>query len=349
MDSCKVYTLEVFAFGTINRRLENTLNYGLERVWALGYMKGSRRVVIGYDEGTVLIKLECIEIPVANGERLPLAVKELGSCDLYPQRDVVSSYIESGNSEDDQGVEEAFELLHEINGESHTGLWVTTMFHLDRPMYLLGYLASQSRVYLIDKEFNVMGYTLLLSLIEYKTLVMRGDLDRASEVLLTIPKNIIIVSLTSLSLVACKRMLWKATDLTINLIWPYSLTIAIEVQSESRWKQLGELAMSAGKLEMAEECLSQAMDLSGLLLLYSALGDAEGISKLSTLAREQGKNNVAFLCLFMLGKLEECLQLLVQSGDYLSAKEYLSYSEKRSINLVEAFKSMQVGLRGFTH
>lgn len=25
------------------------------------------------------------------------------------------------------------------------------MFHLDRPMYLLGYLASQSRVYLIDK------------------------------------------------------------------------------------------------------------------------------------------------------------------------------------------------------
>ena len=25
------------------------------------------------------------------------------------------------------------------------------MFHLDRPMYLLGYLASQSKVYLIDK------------------------------------------------------------------------------------------------------------------------------------------------------------------------------------------------------
>ena len=28
---------------------------------------------------------------------------------------------------------------------------MTTMFHLDRPMYLLGYLASQSKVYLIDK------------------------------------------------------------------------------------------------------------------------------------------------------------------------------------------------------
>ena len=33
-------------------------------------------------------------------------------------------------------------------------LQVTTMFHLDQPMYLLGYLANQSRVYLIDKEFK---------------------------------------------------------------------------------------------------------------------------------------------------------------------------------------------------
>lgn len=54
------------------------------------------------------------------------------------------------------------------------------------------------------------------------------------------------------------------------------------------------------------------MDLSGLLLLYSAFGDAEGITKLVSLAKEQGKNNVAFLCLFLLGRLEDCLQLLVE-------------------------------------
>jgi len=34
-----------------------------------------------------------------------------------------------------------------------------------------------------------MAYTLLLSLIEYKTLVMRGDLDRANQVLPSIPKE----------------------------------------------------------------------------------------------------------------------------------------------------------------
>ena len=65
------------------------------------------------------------------------------------------------------------------------------------------------------------------------------------------------------------------------------------------------------QLEMAEECLRQANDLSGLLLLYSSLGDAEEVSKLALLAKENGKNNVAFLCLFMLGKVEDCLQLLI--------------------------------------
>ncbi|KAK4764288.1 hypothetical protein SAY87_013726 [Trapa incisa] len=321
-------------------RLENTLIYGLERVWAIGYMKGSGRVVIGYDEGTIMVKLGR-EVPVASmdnsgkiiwakhneiqtvniksvgadfevtdGERLPLAIKELGTCDLYPQslkhnpngrfvvvcgdgeyiiytalawrnrsygsalefawssdgeyavrestsvikfftknfqekrsirstfsaeriyggtllamcsneficfydwsecrlirridvivknlywgdsgdlvaiasdisfyilkynRDIVSSHLDSGRSVDEQGVEDAFELLHEVNERVRTGIWVgdcfiynnsswrlnycvggevTTMFHLDCPMYLLGYLANQSRVYLVDKEFK---------------------------------------------------------------------------------------------------------------------------------------------------------------------------------------------------
>ena len=38
-------------------RLENTLNYGLERVWSISCLKGSNDVAIGYDEGSILIKL----------------------------------------------------------------------------------------------------------------------------------------------------------------------------------------------------------------------------------------------------------------------------------------------------
>ena len=37
------------------------------------------------------------------------------------------------------------------------------MFHLDRPMYLLGYLANHSRVYLIDEEFKEVNLGILLN------------------------------------------------------------------------------------------------------------------------------------------------------------------------------------------
>ena len=46
----------------------------------------------------------------------------------------------------------AWRLNYCVGGE------VTTMFHLDRPMYLLGYLAAQSKVYLIDKVSGFSSY-----------------------------------------------------------------------------------------------------------------------------------------------------------------------------------------------
>ena len=58
----------------------------------------------------------------------------------------------------------------------------------------------------------------------------------------------------------------------------------------------------------------RAKDLSGLLLLYSAKGSADGMQKLVDLSKEQGKQNVAFLGLFLLGQLDECVDLLVSTG-----------------------------------
>ncbi|KAG8656326.1 hypothetical protein MANES_04G122700v8 [Manihot esculenta] len=38
-------------------RLENTLNYGLERVWTVGCMKGSHQVAFGCDNGTIVVRV----------------------------------------------------------------------------------------------------------------------------------------------------------------------------------------------------------------------------------------------------------------------------------------------------
>ncbi|KAI4966050.1 hypothetical protein ZWY2020_046747 [Hordeum vulgare] len=320
-------------------RLENTLNYGLERVWALGYMKGSRRrfvVVCGDGEYIIYTALawrnrsfgSALEFAwSSDGEyavrestsRIKIYSKNFqnlywaDSGDLVTVASDTSFYILKYNV---RGVEDAFELLHEINEQHRTGLWVgdcfiynnsssrlnycvggevTTLFHLDRPMYLLGYLANQSRVYLIDKQFNVVGYTLLLSLIEYKTLVLRGDFDRANDILPSIPKE----QYDSVAhFLESRGMLEEALEIATDSNYRFDLAvqlgrvddakaIAIEVQSETKWKQLGELAISTGKLEMAEECLLHALDLSGLLLLYSSIGDAEGITKLASMAKNK--------------------------------------------------------------
>jgi coatomer subunit beta' len=56
-------------------------------------------------------------------------------------------------------------------------------------MYLLGYMSKENRLFMIDKEFNVVSYELLLSVLEYKTCVVRGDLATAATILPSIPDD----------------------------------------------------------------------------------------------------------------------------------------------------------------
>mmetsp|Transcript_28883 Transcript_28883/g.52596 ORF Transcript_28883/g.52596 Transcript_28883/m.52596 type:complete len:898 (-) Transcript_28883:141-2834(-) len=95
-------------------RLETTLTYPLERVWSVAVMKGSNAAAIGYDEGTVVIKLGSEEPivsmhagkvvwakgteiqmtnlkqvdeghAIAEGDRLALNTKDMGTTEIYPQ------------------------------------------------------------------------------------------------------------------------------------------------------------------------------------------------------------------------------------------------------------------------
>ena len=64
-----------------------------------------------------------------------------------------------------------------------------TITHIDSGYYLLGYIARDGRIYLADKDANVISYALSLAFVEYQTVVLRGDLDAAEEVLSTIPAD----------------------------------------------------------------------------------------------------------------------------------------------------------------
>jgi coatomer subunit beta' len=77
--------------------------------------------------------------------------------------------------------------LNRIN--YYVGGEIVTIAHLDRVMYLLGYVSNENRLYLGDKEISIVSFELSLSVLEYQTAVMRKDFETAEKVLPTIPKE----------------------------------------------------------------------------------------------------------------------------------------------------------------
>ena len=73
------------------------------------------------------------------------------------QRDVVSSYLDSGRPVDEQGVEDAFELLHEVNERVRTGLWVGDCFIYNNSSWRLNYCVG-GEVYMVHPWFDIDIY-----------------------------------------------------------------------------------------------------------------------------------------------------------------------------------------------
>ena len=55
------------------------------------------------------------------------------------QRDLVSSHFDSGRSTEEEGVEDAFEVLHENDERVRTGLWVGDCFIYNNSSSKLNY------------------------------------------------------------------------------------------------------------------------------------------------------------------------------------------------------------------
>merc|ERR550534_3239183 len=256
--------------------------------------------------------------------------------------DNVTAAAENPEKVTEDGIEDAFDVLGEVSETVKTGLWVgdcfiytnsvnrlnyyvggeiVTVSHLDRTMYLLGYIPGDNRLYLGDKELNVVSFQLLLSVLEYQTAVMRRDFDTADKVLPTVPKEQRTRVAHFLEKQGFKKQALAVSsdpehrfDLAIQLgDLDTAYGLAKESGSEQKWKQLAELATSRAQFELAQQCLHEAQDHGGLLLLATAAGNAEMVEKLGNASQESGKNNVSFLSFFMLGNLEKCLEILIDS------------------------------------
>lgn len=102
---------------------------------------------------------------------------------------------------------------------------------------------------------------------------------------------------------------------------------------------MGDAALSAWNLVIAEEAFKQAKDLGSLLLLYTSTGSRSGLELLSSLAKEACQNNIAFTCQLALGNISSCIEILVSTERYAEAVIFSkTYKPSLTAGLVEQWK-----------
>ncbi|KAG7447824.1 coatomer protein [Guyanagaster necrorhizus] len=287
-------------------------------------------------------------------------------------RDAYNAKIEEGAEISDEGVEEAFEVVADVQEGVRTAKWVGDCFiytttskrlcyfvgsesytisPFDTPLYLLGYIPAHNRVYLADKDVNIYGYSLSLSVVEYQTAVLRGDMTAADEILPMLPREQLNKVARFLEGRDLKELALKVTtdpdhkfDLCLqldDLDTAVEITRSIpELEAEAKWKALGDRALTVWRFDLARESFEKAGDLSALMLLLLATGDRDGLKALSSKASEKGLNNLAFATLFQLGDASSCVDLLMKTQRApeaaLFARTYAPSQVPKAVNAWQA-------------
>lgn len=124
------------------------------------------------------------------------------------------------------------------------------------------------------------SFSLLLSVLEYQTAVMRRDFETADRVLPTIPKE----HRTRVAHFLEKQGFnQQALQVSTDAEHRFDLSLQIgdlrtaqelagEAENTQKWSQLAEVATAQNQFQLASECLEKANDFGGLLLLASCAG-----------------------------------------------------------------------------
>jgi coatomer subunit beta' len=223
-----------------------------------------------------------------------------------------------------------------------------TISHFDSPHYLLGYLPRDSRIYIADKDVNVVSFALSLAVVEYQTLILRGDLEAAEETLPSVPKDQNNKIARFLEGQGYKEMALKVAtdpehrfDLALSLgDLQQAVEIAREQDTEHKWKTVGDAALTNWDVQLAQECFVKAKDLGSLLLVYSATSDASGLRELASLAETASSNNVAFSALWQVGDIQACIDLLTKTNRFAEAVLFSqTYKPSTTAGLVKEWKA----------
>ena len=349
-------------------------------------VKASDGAVLFYDwdSGVFVRKIDVVPKEVYwsdNGHMVLLACEDSAYV-LSHNAEVTAQAIAMGQFSAEDGIDGSFDLLYEIQDTITSGKWVgdcfiyvnsvgrlnysvggqiETLVHLDTSAggatqhTILGYLAKEDRVYLIDKGLNVVSYKVMLAVLQYQTAVMRGDFDAANELLPAIPESEYTKVARFLESQGFKEEALAVTqdpdhkfDLSLELGQvDLAHQILLETPEEdkdstdthAKWKRLSDAALKDTNLELCESASISSNDFSGLLLLYTATGNLAGMERLAQMASDAGKTNVAFVAYLLTGNVEACADLLIATKRLPEAAFFVrTYNPSRIEEVVELWK-----------
>lgn len=308
-----------------------------------------------------------------SGELVAL-VGESGFFVLKYNAEAVDAHFQSGAGSTEDGLDFAFDVVEEVDEKVRQAAWVgdclcfingaerlsyyiggevVTIAVLPRGQYLLGYLPKENRVFCMDRDRNVTSYQLYVSVIEYKTAIVREDFDTAAEVLPQVPVSMRFKVAQFLQARGLLEMALETTteddhrfDLAIQLGRLHTaLTICRNCATATRWKQVGDLAMEQAYFDVVEEALTNAGDFNGLLLLFTSTSNTAALVRLGEAALRKGKSNVAFTCFHLIGRHAECVDILVHTQKIAEAAFYArTYCHSKVMEVVLKWKNSVAGM-----
>lgn len=112
------------------------------------------------------------------------------------------------------------------------------------------------------------------------------------------------------------------------------------IDTMAKWKKLSDAALKISDFDLTEACSLASDDFPGLLLLYSAVGNFEGMEALANAAQKKGKTNVAFIAYLLTGNVEACADLLIKTNRLPEAAFFArTYLPSRVEEIVSLWKA----------
>ena len=285
----------------------------------------------------------------------------------------IEKYIDNvvdGGRADENGCEASFGEAYDLNEKIINGFFIDEVFvyqneknkinysmnekifsitTLSNKFYLLGYLQSKERSYLINKNFELISYALPLSFINYQIAIQEKDFEKAEKIFATIPDEYNEKIIIFLEKFNYNELSYKITK---NVNQKFSLALKLK-KLEDAWelakqennsekmKLTADLAIELGEFSFAEKAMIEGNDFSGLLLYYSSIQDKNKIKQLANKAKEQGIFNIAFSSYFQLNDLDNCLSILLDSKKYPEASIFCrTYCPNKLETVLEKWNKM---------